>query len=65
MNKIFDFEVLDPKGRRLMQHKAVELDPKSCYFYALRLKQRYGIRPMTVRWKEKGTEEWITLDPNK
>lgn len=63
MNKTFDFEVIDPRGTRLLKHPKVEIDPKSCYFYALRLKQRYGIRPVSIRWKEVGTKDWITFDP--
>ena len=62
MNNTFDFEVIDPRGVRLMKHQNVEIDDKSCYFYALRLKQRFGIRPVTVRWKVKGTQDWIVFD---
>jgi hypothetical protein len=62
MNKIFDFQALDPKGVKLMQHKAVELAPEACYFYALRLKQRFGMRVITIRWKEVGSKDWIVLD---
>jgi hypothetical protein len=64
MNKIFDFQVVDPRGTKLTQHKDVELAPEACYFYALRLKQRFGMRTITIRWKEKGSKDWIILDSN-
>ena len=58
MNKFYDFEVISDKGVRLVKHDKVELDNKSVYFYAMRLMQRYGIRPVEARWRESGAKEW-------